>query len=503
MPPGDRPRDRGGVAAERRGQRGGARSRAGPRARGGRRGVGVRGDRGAGRDRPPPRRAPGVRRARRARRARAWSACGPRSPAAGVAAEVSTDITRVLWEKYLLIGAQAGMTALTRAPIGVIRSTAGDAGACTGGWSKSSRRWAGPAESAWRPTWSTRSCATPGRSRRAVYSSLHTRPHAGPASGARGAARSRGAAGRAPRRGHADALRRLRRAPAARRRCQPGEARLSRPVAPTPAREVWRCLHRYRVRYALGIVCLAAATGAVAGDSVDGEAGHRRAARRGRGRPARPLRRASSCSAPPATASRGWPRGSRSSADRSALRPTCCARLYAALQTFPPAAFARFTTGDLMARATSDVTAIRSLVGFGTISTVSTALAFVGALAAMLAVDPWLTLWAMAPVAGAGVPGAPVQRAPSPSARTRRRSGWATSRRSCRSDWPAWRSCAPTRWRRGRRREFAAANAVPPRRRGGPGQDAGALRAADGPDRRRRHAGRHLGRGQRGRRAAG
>ena len=73
------------------------------------------------------------------------------------------------------------------------------------------------------------------------------------------------------------------------------------------------------------------------------------------------------------------------------------ARLYAALQTFPPAAFARFTTGDLMARATSDITTIRSLVGFGAISTVSTALAFVGALGAMLAVDPWLTLWAMAP----------------------------------------------------------------------------------------------------------
>jgi len=73
------------------------------------------------------------------------------------------------------------------------------------------------------------------------------------------------------------------------------------------------------------------------------------------------------------------------------------ARLYAALQTFPPAAFARFTTGDLMARATSDITTVRSLVGFGAISTVSTALAFVGALAAMLAVDPWLTLWAMAP----------------------------------------------------------------------------------------------------------
>jgi ATP-binding cassette, subfamily B, multidrug efflux pump len=73
-------------------------------------------------------------------------------------------------------------------------------------------------------------------------------------------------------------------------------------------------------------------------------------------------------------------------------------RLYAAFQTFPPAILARYSTGDLMTRAASDVTAVRSLVGFGIISGVSTALAFVGALAAMLAVDVRLTLWAMAPV---------------------------------------------------------------------------------------------------------
>jgi 2-dehydropantoate 2-reductase len=42
---------------------------------------------------------------------------------AGVPVELSTDIRRVLWEKYLLISAQAGTTALTRAPIGVIRTT--------------------------------------------------------------------------------------------------------------------------------------------------------------------------------------------------------------------------------------------------------------------------------------------------------------------------------------------------------------------------------------------
>jgi ATP-binding cassette, subfamily B, multidrug efflux pump len=71
--------------------------------------------------------------------------------------------------------------------------------------------------------------------------------------------------------------------------------------------------------------------------------------------------------------------------------------LYAALQTFPPRFYAAHSTGDLMARSTSDITAVRSLVGFGAISIVSTSFAFVGVLAAMLAVDPWLTLWALAP----------------------------------------------------------------------------------------------------------
>jgi 2-dehydropantoate 2-reductase len=43
--------------------------------------------------------------------------------AAGVPVTLSSDIRRVLWEKYLLISAQAGMTGLTRCPIGVIRDT--------------------------------------------------------------------------------------------------------------------------------------------------------------------------------------------------------------------------------------------------------------------------------------------------------------------------------------------------------------------------------------------
>src|SRR5262249_8664352 len=41
---------------------------------------------------------------------------------AGVPAQIVPDIRRVLWEKYLLICAVAGLTALTRCPIGVVRN---------------------------------------------------------------------------------------------------------------------------------------------------------------------------------------------------------------------------------------------------------------------------------------------------------------------------------------------------------------------------------------------
>ncbi|MGH7314416.1 MAG: ketopantoate reductase family protein [Candidatus Rokuibacteriota bacterium] len=41
---------------------------------------------------------------------------------AGVPVEVSTEIRRVLWEKYLLICAQAGVTAVTGCPSGVVRA---------------------------------------------------------------------------------------------------------------------------------------------------------------------------------------------------------------------------------------------------------------------------------------------------------------------------------------------------------------------------------------------
>jgi 2-dehydropantoate 2-reductase len=43
--------------------------------------------------------------------------------AAGVPVELSPHVRRVLWEKYLLISAQAGMTSITRCPTGVVRDT--------------------------------------------------------------------------------------------------------------------------------------------------------------------------------------------------------------------------------------------------------------------------------------------------------------------------------------------------------------------------------------------
>lgn len=71
--------------------------------------------------------------------------------------------------------------------------------------------------------------------------------------------------------------------------------------------------------------------------------------------------------------------------------------LYASLQRFTPVHFARRPIGELMARATSDLSGVRQLMGFGTVSFVSTLFAFVGALGAMVALDPWLTAWAMSP----------------------------------------------------------------------------------------------------------
>lgn len=71
--------------------------------------------------------------------------------------------------------------------------------------------------------------------------------------------------------------------------------------------------------------------------------------------------------------------------------------LYAKLQALPPAFYHAHRTGDLMSRSSSDMTAVKQLVGFGGLSLIGTAFVFVGTLVAMVAVAPWLTLWAMLP----------------------------------------------------------------------------------------------------------
>ena len=71
--------------------------------------------------------------------------------------------------------------------------------------------------------------------------------------------------------------------------------------------------------------------------------------------------------------------------------------LYAHLLTLPPAFYHRHRTGDLMSRASNDVSALRALAGFGSVMLVGTTFTFVGTMAAMLSIDPWLTLYALAP----------------------------------------------------------------------------------------------------------
>jgi ATP-binding cassette subfamily B multidrug efflux pump len=164
-----------------------------------------------------------------------------------------------------------------------------------------------------------------------------------------------------------------------------------------PVRELSRHVARYRARYALGVVCLA--TGTTLSLTIPWTVKHAVDALQTEGAAA-PLGSYVTVIVLCAVGNGVARLVSRFAIAGAAQRVAAdvLSRLYAALQTFPPGLFARYSTGDLMARAASDVTAIRSLVGFGAISAVSTALAFVGALAAMLAVDPWLTLWAMAPV---------------------------------------------------------------------------------------------------------
>jgi ATP-binding cassette subfamily B protein len=71
--------------------------------------------------------------------------------------------------------------------------------------------------------------------------------------------------------------------------------------------------------------------------------------------------------------------------------------MLAKLHQLGPSFFRRMSTGDIMSRATNDLTQVRLLVGFGGLNLVNSTLAFASALALMLVVSPRLTLLAMIP----------------------------------------------------------------------------------------------------------
>jgi ATP-binding cassette subfamily B protein len=71
---------------------------------------------------------------------------------------------------------------------------------------------------------------------------------------------------------------------------------------------------------------------------------------------------------------------------------------FAHLQRLDLGYFHRHRTGDLMSRATSDLSAVRSMVGPAVMYTATTSLTFVVALALMLSIDAWLTAIALVPL---------------------------------------------------------------------------------------------------------
>jgi len=71
--------------------------------------------------------------------------------------------------------------------------------------------------------------------------------------------------------------------------------------------------------------------------------------------------------------------------------------LFAHLVKLDGSFFARYRTGDLMARATNDLNAVRMMLGPAVMYLAETSLTLVLALGVMLAVDWRLTLWALAP----------------------------------------------------------------------------------------------------------
>jgi ATP-binding cassette subfamily B protein len=71
---------------------------------------------------------------------------------------------------------------------------------------------------------------------------------------------------------------------------------------------------------------------------------------------------------------------------------------FARLQRMDAAYFQRNRTGDLMSRATNDLSAVRMMIGPAVMYTSSTGLTFAVAVALMVSIDPWLTAIALVPL---------------------------------------------------------------------------------------------------------
>ena len=77
--------------------------------------------------------------------------------------------------------------------------------------------------------------------------------------------------------------------------------------------------------------------------------------------------------------------------------------IFASLEKQPQSFYHTHRTGDIMARSTNDLNAVRMLLGPAIMYSANTVLFTIGALFFMLRISPWLTLWAFAPLPLASV----------------------------------------------------------------------------------------------------
>ena len=162
----------------------------------------------------------------------------------------------------------------------------------------------------------------------------------------------------------------------------------------SPARRVLHYARPYAARYGAGIACLALATGLSLGIpwQVKGAVDDLRAGGGALGFHAAMIVLLAFLHALARLGSRFTMLGAGQWVEHDIRRD-----LYAHLETLPPAFYLTHRTGDLMSRATNDVQALRALAGFGAVMLAGTMFTFAGTLAAMWAIDPRLTMWALAP----------------------------------------------------------------------------------------------------------